>query len=47
MEQVTLVLSNAMIILRESPICYRKKTTRRKKDQALRWKYDAIEATFE
>jgi hypothetical protein len=23
------------------------KTKRRKKDQALRWKYDAIEATFE
>jgi hypothetical protein len=24
-----------------------KKTTRRKKDQAQHWKYDAIEATFE
>ncbi len=24
-----------------------KKTTRSKKDEALRWKYDAIEATFE
>ncbi len=24
-----------------------KKNTRRKKDQALRWKYDTIEATFE
>ncbi len=24
-----------------------KKTTRRKEDQALRWQYDAIEATFE
>jgi hypothetical protein len=23
------------------------KTTRRKEDQALRWQYDAIEATFE
>jgi hypothetical protein len=34
---------------RESSICYilMKKNTRRKKDQALRWKYDAIEAPFE
>ncbi len=49
MEQVTLVLLNVTIILSESPLCYIqiKKTTRRKKDQALRWKYDAIEATFE
>ncbi len=49
MEQVTLVLWNVMIISRESPICniLMKKTTRRKEDQALHWKYDAIEATFE
>jgi hypothetical protein len=49
MEQVTLVLLNATIIPRESSICYilMKKTSRRKNDQALRWKYDAIEATFE
>ncbi len=49
MEQVTLVLSNATVISRESPICYilMKKNTRRKKDQALHWKYDVIEATSE
>jgi hypothetical protein len=46
---VTFVLSNAKIISRESPIHYiwMKKNMRSKKDQALRWKYDAIEATFE
>jgi hypothetical protein len=49
MEQVTLVLSNVTIISRESPICYIliKKTTRSKKGQALHWKYDAIDTTFE
>jgi hypothetical protein len=42
-------LTNATIISRESPIHYiwMKKTRRRKKDQVLHWKYDAIEATFE
>ncbi len=37
-----------MIISRESPICYTlmKKNTKSKKDKALRWKYDTIEATF-
>ena len=46
---MTLVLSNATIISRESPIHYiwMKKSMRSKKDQALHWKYDAIEATFE
>jgi hypothetical protein len=49
MEQATLVLSNVTIISRESPIrnTLMKKTTRSKKDEAMRWKYDAIEATFE
>jgi hypothetical protein len=49
MEKVTLFLSNATIISRKSPICYNlmKKTTRGERDQAMRWKYDAIEATFE
>jgi hypothetical protein len=44
-----LVLSNVTIISRESPIrnTLMKKTMRSKKDKAMRWKYDAIEATFE
>ncbi len=48
-EQAKLVLLNVTIISKESPICntLMKKNTRSKKDEAMRWKYDAIEATFE
>jgi hypothetical protein len=46
---MTLVLLNATIISRESPIHYiwMKKNHKEEKDQALGWKYDTIEATFE
>jgi hypothetical protein len=48
-EQATLVLSNVTIISRESPIrnTLMKKNHEEQKDKASRWKYDAIEATFE